>query len=149
MTASETLMKRLIRAGFINQVSMPGLHPDLMEFFQGVAGSYVYLNIDGSDGGKWLYRILVQDGVVRIDEQDLDKLESQEYEDSHFILALADWVIYDALLGEMTLEEAMDHASWGGSFASHPTWTFLKMSSLLEQFEKLLDRQAIVRLMRR
>ena len=148
VAAPEPLLKRLIREGFIAQVSKPGLHPDLMEVFKGLSGAYFYVNIDGSDGGNWLYMINVQGGRVSIEERDLGELDSPEYRDNHFILALPDWAIYDALLGDMPLEEAMDHASWGGSFASHPTWTFLKMSFLLEQFEQLLDRQAIVRLVR-
>ena len=148
VTKSEPLLKRLIREGFITQVSKPGLHPDLMELFKSLSETYFYVNIDGPDGGNWLYRVNLQNGLVSMEERDLVELDSQEYKDKHFILALPDWVIYDALLGEMSLDEAMDYASWGGGFASYPTWTFLKMSTLLEQFEKLLDHQSIVRLVR-
>jgi len=148
VVASEPLLKRLIREGFIAQVSKPGLHSDLKELFNSLSGTYFYVNIEGKDGGNWLYKIVAQNGRVRIDERALSELDSPEYRDSHFILALPDWVIYDALLGEMALEEALDHASWGGGLASHPTWTFLKMSTLLEHFESLLDRQKIIRLVR-
>lgn len=144
----EPLLKRLIREGFIVQVSKPDLHPDLLDVFKSLSDAYFYVNIDGPDGGNWLYKIKAQDNGVRIEERDLSELNCDAYRDNHFILALPDWVIYDALLGDMALEDAMDHASWGGSFTSHPTWTFLKMSFLLQQFEELLDRQAIVRLVR-
>jgi hypothetical protein len=146
--AKEALLRRLIREGFLAQVAKPNLHPDLQELFKSLSDAYFYVNIHGDDGGNWLYKINAENGQINISEEDIGDLDTQEYKDNHFILALPDWVIYDALLGEIPLEEALDHAAWGGSFASHPTWTFLKMSDMLGQFENLLDRQAIVRVVR-
>jgi len=148
MTTTEPLIKRLIREGFINQVSKPNLHPDLVGLFKGLSGTYFYVNIEGDDGGNWLYKVNAEADPIAIEERDSAELDSEEYRSNHFVLALPDWVLYDALIGEIPLEEALDHASWGGGFASHPTWTFLKMSDMLQQFESLLDRQAIVRLVR-
>ncbi|MFQ5861466.1 MAG: hypothetical protein ACE5IG_07970 [Dehalococcoidia bacterium] len=142
------LLKRLIAEGFVRRVTAPDADPQLLELFRGLADTYVLLDIEGSDGGKWLYQVEMAGGRVRIEERDLQETETEAYRAKHFILALPDWVIYDVLLGDMTVQEAMDHAAWGGSLMAHPAWTYLKIGELLEAFEDLLDRQAILRLVR-
>mgnify|MGYP001566967153 FL=1 len=127
---SDTLLKRLM-VRIVDRINRAEVRPAFLDILNALDSCYLLLEIEGDDGGTWLY--LIQN--CQLQEKPLAEAKSLSFREKHFYLSMPDWTLYDILLKQMTPAEAVAYAQWGGSAEAHPSWVFLSSSKVFEMLQ--------------
>lgn len=131
---ADTLLKKLLDR-IVGKVNRQEVRPVFYDVLEALEGCYALINIEGDDGGSYLY--LVRGGCM--DERPFEESKTETFRQRHFYLSLPDWALYDLLLKEMSPAEAVAYATWGGTAEAHPALVFRRSERFFELIQAAMS----------
>ena len=124
---ADTLLKKLLDR-VVGRVNRGDMRRVFYEILEALEGCYLLVDVEGDDGGSFLY--LVEGGCM--EERPLEERQQECFRQKHFYLAMPDWTLYDLLLKQMSPAEAVAYATWGGTAEAHPALVFRRSERFFE-----------------